>query len=157
MFFVHDIKHDLHHTARLVTGRQMRPVESSSYSSVIPLTLWGWLSSMGNWLVLSVWLVILENAYLESYTWEILIEVKTFYGLHTSDARYRERLADTLRIMGFKSCVNEPDLWMRCNGPFLEYVCIYVDDLVAILVVPKVFFDTLMTKYKIPGKGCWRD
>ena len=42
---------------------------------------------------------------------------------------------------------------MRRNGLIWEFVCVYVDDLLAILVLPKVFFDTLVKKYKYQLKG----
>ena len=61
---------------------------------------------------------------------------------------YRERFADTLKDMGFKFCVIEPDLLIRCNGRIWKLVCVYIDELFAILVLPKIFFDTVVKKYK---------
>ena len=43
---------------------------------------------------------------------------------------------------------HEPNLWVRHYGQIWEILCIYVDDLLAILVLQKVFFDTLVGKYK---------
>ena len=169
VFFVYDIKHDLRHRARLVAGGHMTPVESSSYSSVISLKSMRMAILYGELNGLKCMAGDIGSAYLEAYTQEkvcfvasaafgalaghILIVVKALYGLRTSGVRYRERFADTLRDMGFKSCVNEPDLWMRRNGLIWEFVCVYVDDLLAILVLPKVFFDTLVKKYKYQLKG----
>ena len=72
------------------------------------------------------------NAYLEAYTKEkvyfiagkefgpleghILIIKKALYGLRTSGARFHEKLADTLRDMGFKPTLADPDLWLRDAG-----------------------------------------
>ena len=109
------------------------------------------------------------NAYLEAFTKELvcfiagpafgeleghtLIIVKALYGLRTSGARYHERFADTLRDLGFKPCKNEPDLWMRDAGDHYEYVCVYVDDLLAIMKEPEKFFKTLTETYKYKLKG----
>ena len=109
------------------------------------------------------------NAYLEAYTKEhvafvaskafgkyeghTMIIVKALYGLRTSGARYHERFADTLRDLGFIQCKNEPDLWMKDMKTHYEYVCVYVDDLLAIMKDPQLFFDTLVKKYKYKLKG----
>ena len=109
------------------------------------------------------------SVYLEAYTKEkvcfiagpafgereghLMVIVKALYGLHTSGARYHERFADTLNDMGFKQCINEPDLWYQDAQIHYEYVCVYVDDLMAIMLFPAAFFDILRTKYKYKLKG----
>jgi hypothetical protein len=109
------------------------------------------------------------NAYLEAYTKEkvyfiagkefgplaghTMVIVKALYGLRTSGARFHERLADTLRDMGFTPSYADPDLWLRDAGDVYEYVCVYVDDLMAIMKNPQAFFDTLTNKYKYILKG----
>ena len=82
-----------------------------------------------------------------------MIIVKALYGLHTSGARYHERFANTLRDLGFQPCYNEPDLWMKDMKTHYEYVCVYVDDLLAIMKDPASFFDTLTSKYNYKLKG----
>ena len=78
------------------------------------------------------------NAYLESFTKEkvyiiagpefgeleghILVVQKALYGLRTSGARFYERKADILCNMGFFSCKNYPNLWMRNAVDVKEYV-----------------------------------
>ena len=85
------------------------------------------------------------NAYLEAKTKEkvyfiagkefgpleghTLIIFKALYGLRTSGAHFHERLADSLRDMGFKPTLSDPDLWYQDAGECYEYICIYVDDL----------------------------
>ena len=109
------------------------------------------------------------NAYLEAYTKEkvyiiagpefgereghTLVIRKALYGLRSSGARFHDRLADTLRDMGFTPCKSEPDLWMRDRGDHYEYVCVYVDDLMAIMKEPQTFFDELQEVYKYKLKG----
>ena len=93
------------------------------------------------------------NAYLEAYTKEkvcfvagpefgdleghTLIISKALYGLRASRARHHERFADTLRDMGFVSCKMDPDLWIRRKDDHYEYICVYVDDLMAIMKQPQ--------------------
>ena len=169
VFFVYDVKHDLRHRARLVAGGHMTPVESCSYSSVISLKTMRMAIFAGELNGLKAMAGDIGSAYLEAYTKEkvcfvasaafgkleghVLIVSKALYGLRTSGARYRERFADTLRDMGFTSCVNEPDLWLRRHGPLWEYVCVYVDDLLVLLVDPVKFFTLLTDKYGYQLKG----
>ncbi|WP_371068239.1 reverse transcriptase domain-containing protein, partial [Salmonella enterica] len=109
------------------------------------------------------------NAYLEAFTKEkvyfiagrafkeleghTMIVVKALYGLRTSGARFHDRLADTLRELGFFPCKNEPDLWMRDMGEHYEYVCVYVDDLLVIMQQPDEFFKVLIEVYGYKLKG----
>ena len=111
------------------------------------------------------------NAYLEAFTKEkvyfiagkefgpleehILKIVKALYGLQTSGARFHEKLADTLRNMGFTPSLADPDLWIREVEDCYEYICVYVDDLMAIMKDPQKFFDPLKEKYNYILKGCW--
>ncbi|WP_371079437.1 hypothetical protein, partial [Salmonella enterica] len=82
-----------------------------------------------------------------------LIIVKALYGLRTSGARFHDRFADTLRNMGFFPCKNEPDLWMRDAGDCYEYLCVYVDDLLAIMKDPDEFFKILIENHGYKLKG----
>ena len=109
------------------------------------------------------------SAYLEAYTKEkvcfkassafgeleghTLLIVKALYGLRTSGARYHKRFADTMRDMGFVPCMNEQDLWMRDTGDIWEFVCVYVDDLLVLLLEPKKFFASLTEDYGYQLKG----
>ena len=71
------------------------------------------------------------NAYLEAQTKEevciyggpefrylgleghLLVIVRALYGLKTSGARWHDRIADTLRKIGFTPCKADTDVWMR--------------------------------------------
>ena len=78
------------------------------------------------------------------------------YGLRTSGARYHEKFAETLKDMGFFPCRMDPDVWLRDAGDHYEYVCVYVDDLLAIMKDPKAFFAELQGpkyNYKLKGVG----
>lgn len=41
---------------------------------------------------------------------------KAFYGLKTSGARFHEKLADTMRGLGFTRSKADQDVWMRDAG-----------------------------------------
>ena len=140
-----------------------------SYSSVISLKGMRMAIMMGEVNDLKAMVGDVGNAYLEAFTKEfvcfiagpafgelaghILIIVKALYGLRTSGARFHERFADTLRDLGFTPCINEPDLWLRDAGDHYEYICVYVDDLLAIMKEPEAFFELLTKKYNYKLKG----
>ena len=42
---------------------------------------------------------------------------------------------DTLRDMKFVPCKADPDLWMRDAGHCYEYICVYVDDIMAMMAL----------------------
>ena len=109
------------------------------------------------------------NAYLEAYTQEkvcfyagpefgeleghLLVINKALYGLRSSGARFHDKLYDTLTAMGFKPSFADPDLWIRDAGDCYEYVCVYVNDLMAILKEPRDFFNELIEVHKYILKG----
>ena len=109
------------------------------------------------------------NAYLTAFTKEqvyiiagpefgdraghTLVVSRALYGLRTSGARFHESLADNLCDMGFMPCKSDPDLWMGDAGHRYEYVCVYVDDLMAIMANPEEFFNELNDKYGYKLKG----
>jgi Zinc knuckle len=44
--------------------------------------------------------------------------VRALYGLRSSGAIWRDHMASTLRLQGFKGCLADPDIWMRpANKP----------------------------------------
>ena len=167
---IYDVKHDLRHKARYVAGGHLTdPCKDNAYSGVISLRTLRLALLIGELNGLKVMVGDIGNAYLEAYTKEkvyiiagpefgdkaghtLLID-KALYGLRTSGARFHDKLSDTLREMGFMPCKSDPDLWMRDAGDVYEYVCVYVDDLMAIMKNHQEFFDTLTEKYKYKLKG----
>ena len=167
---IFDVKHDLRRKGRLVGGGHLtEPNKDESYSGVISLRALRLAITLGELNGLKIMVGDIGNAYLEAYTKEkvyiiagpefgereghTLVIRKALYGLRSSGARFHDRLADTLRDMGFTPCKSEPDLWMRDRGDHYEYVCVYVDDLMAIMKEPQTFFDELQEVYKYKLKG----
>jgi Reverse transcriptase (RNA-dependent DNA polymerase) len=67
----------------------------------------------------------------------IAVITKALYGLKTSAFVWRSHLAETLRELGYESCVADSDMWMRKatnpNGfEYYEYVLVYTDDILSI-------------------------
>ena len=58
---------------------------------------------------------IICGSELGSYVERPALIVKTMYGLKSSGARLRDHLAQSLLDIGFKSCLVDPDMWMRTN------------------------------------------
>ena len=55
--------------------------------------------------------------------------------------------------MGFLSCKEEPDIWMRKSANLWEYVAVYVDDLTFVVRHPEEFVKELEHNYKYKLKG----
>ncbi len=63
--------------------------------------------------------------------------VRVLYGLKSNGAAWRSHLANTLCQLGYKSCLADPDVWLRPatkpNGfQYYEYVLVYVDDVLVL-------------------------
>ena len=168
--FVYAVKHDLRHKARLVAGGHLTdPTMDNAYSGVVTLRSMRLALVIGELNGLTPMVGDIGNAYLEATTKEkvyfvagpefgeleghTLIIHKALYGLRTSGARFHEKLADTLRDMGFRPSFADPDLWLREQEDHYEYLCVYVDDIMFISKQPQAFFDTLVSKYKYILKG----
>ena len=167
--FVYDCKHDLRHKARLVAGGHLTPTDDSAYSGVVSLKSMRLALLIGEMNGLRPMVGDIGNAYLEAYTQEkvcfyagpefgpleghLMIISKALYGLRSSGARFHDKLYDTLVDMNFRPSYADPDLWLRDAGDCYEYVCVYVDDLMAIMKDPQEFFDLLVDKYKYILKG----
>jgi len=82
-----------------------------------------------------------------------LVIKKALYGLRSSGFQWHEKLADTLREEGFQPSKADPDLWFRDAGDKYEYICIYVDDLLAMMKNPKEFMERLTSHYGYKLKG----
>ena len=82
-----------------------------------------------------------------------LVVNKALYGLKSSALRWRERLLDALKEMGFKPTLAEADIWMRECGDHYEYISVYVDNLLVISRRPQTIIDQLKDDYKFKLKG----
>ena len=64
--------------------------------------------------------------------------VQSLYGLKSAGAAFCNHLADCMRILGYKPCLADQDLWYKPmvrpedNFEYYAYVVLYVDDVMAI-------------------------
>jgi Reverse transcriptase (RNA-dependent DNA polymerase) len=150
------------------------PSRESVYSGEVSLRSLRLAIFLGELNDVSIMVADVGNAYLEAKTKEkvyiiagpefgeleghTLVIYKALYGLRTSGARFHERFADTLRDMGFVPCDADPDVWMRDSGDLWEFVCVYTDDLCAIMKDPQAFFNQLSSSpHHYKTKGCRGD
>ena len=172
-FFIYDVKHDLRRKARFVAGGHVtKPPKEETYSGVVDhesvrLTLF--VAEMNN---LQVRAADIGNAYLHATTRErvfivagpefgpelegrILIIVKSLYGLKSSAARWHEELAQTLREMGFEPSKADFDLWIKDCETHYEYICVYVDDIIAASLNADALLEEFRVRahYKLKGVG----
>ena len=68
--------------------------------------------------------------------------------------RFHEKFADMLSELGFRPTYADPDVWICDAGDVYEFVCVYVDNLLAAMKNPKEFMDKLQAEpysYKLKG------
>jgi Reverse transcriptase (RNA-dependent DNA polymerase) len=169
---IFDIKMDFTRKARFVAGGHLTdPPKESVYSSVVTresVRLFFLIAALNDLDVLSC---DIQNAYLNAGTKErnyffcglefgaqhegkpVLI-VKALYGLRSSGAQWRDHMANTLKIAGFKSCKADADVWIRPavkddGTKYYEYVLCYVDDILCGSMHPQKVMDYLSTVYTL--------
>ena len=157
--------------ARLVAGGHLTdPPKESVYSSVVSresVRLAFLAAALNDNKILSG---DIQNAYLNAPTQERVyiicgsefgsnadrpaLIVKALYGLKSSGARFRDHLAQSLRDIGFKSCLADADVWMRENTKpdgfkYWEYCLCYVDDVLVVSHAPQKVMDGLSKRYTL--------
>lgn len=155
LIWVYDVKHDGRRRARLVAGGHTTWIRKgdSAYSSVVNLRTLRMALLLGELNGLKIMTADIVSAYLMAYTNEKIFFIagpefgeleghimtlnKAVYGLRTSGKRYHDLIYDTMKELGFKPSLADPDIYMRDAGDCYEYVCIYVDDLTLIMKEPE--------------------
>lgn len=66
----------------------------------------------------------------------LIIIVQVLYGLKSSGVAWHSHLANTLQTMGFKSSLEDPDVWLcpavKPNGyKYYVYILVYANDILA--------------------------
>jgi hypothetical protein len=85
---------------------------------------------------------------------EIVIIVRALYGLKSAGAAWRSHLASSLHAIGYKSCLADPDIWVReavrdDNTRYYEYLAVYVDDILSISQHPERTMKAVSEIYRI--------
>jgi len=159
--FIFDVKLDGTRKARYVAGGHMTEAPSSiTYASVVSRDSIRILLVIAALNGLEVSSCDIRNAYINAKPRErvyfragpesgsmcgrLVIIVRALYGLKSSGAAFRARLAGELREMGYKPSLADPDVYMkpriRSDGStFWEYLLVYVDDILCISDDPTIF------------------
>ena len=83
----------------------------------------------------------------------ILIMEKALYGLKSSGAMWHQKLAASLRDVGFVPCQADHDMWMRKMNDHYEYTGVIVDDLLVFSRNAGDILNPLWVIYKFVLKG----
>ena len=85
----------------------------------------------------------------------IVIIVRAIYGLRTSSERWHAQLADTLRGFNFKPTRYDNDVWIRQyeDGDCYDYICIHVDDFMAVGKRAQRIMDEIKSVYTVKAEG----
>ena len=75
------------------------------------------------------------------------------YGLKTSAARFHERQAEELRVMGFRPSKADFDLWMKSQEDHYEYIATYVDDIMVFSRNPMPIIKRIRKAFDLKGAG----
>ena len=84
----------------------------------------------------------------------VIIISRAIYGLKSSGAAWRSKLAETLMLLGYKSSEAYADVWMKRDfkpnrDPYFKYMLCYIDDLICIGFKPKEDMYTLNIIYRL--------
>ena len=154
LHMVFDVKMDFTRKCRLVAGGHLTdPPETMTYSSVVSRESVRIAFTIAALMDLEVQMTDIGNAYLNAPTSEkvysvagkefgpnegrLVVIVRALYGLKSAGASWRKEMASTLRDLRFKSCLADPDVWLRpaekSDGEeYYEYVLVYVDDILVV-------------------------
>ena len=85
----------------------------------------------------------------------IVIIVRALYGMRTSSERSHAHLADTLCGFNFNPTRYNNDLWIRQHkdGDCYDYICIHVDDFVAVGKRAQRIMDEIKSVYTVKAGG----
>ena len=84
----------------------------------------------------------------------VMIIARALYGLKSSGAAWRAKLAETLQTLGYTSTESDPDVWLKrsCkpNGmEYYSYMLVYVDDVLHISHDPSIDMGRLNDIYRL--------
>ena len=85
---------------------------------------------------------------------KLFIITRALYGLKSSGAAFRSFLADHLHDIGYRSCLADPDVWMRPamkpdGFKYWEYILCYVDDILCVSHNPTATMKLIQSKFKL--------
>jgi hypothetical protein len=166
-----NVKYDLRHKARLVSGGNWIVNDKEDiYSGVVRMDTVRIGFFLGELYGLSCCACDIGNAFLYGKTKEKvhvtagpkfganlhgknLIIDKSLYGLKTSAARFYEHVNDSLLRLCFKKIKHDPDLWMVDKLSHYEYLATYVDEILIWSKDPMTVIKALEKTYMLNSVG----
>lgn len=168
---IFDVKMDGTRKARYVAGGHLTEVPSVvTYSSVVSRESIRVLLVIAALNDLEVSSCDIQNAYINARPREkvyfkaglefgeqagkLMKVVRALYGLKSSGAAFRSKLAGELKEMGYIPLTGDPDVYMkgrsRANGStYYEYILTYVDDILYIGLGPTNFMEKLKLAFTL--------
>ena len=83
--------------------------------------------------------------------------VRAIYGTQCARRDFRNHLCACMEMLNYKSCLADPDLWMReakhlNGGNYYEYVLLYTDDALVVSEQPKhVYWRQINIQVQLPN------
>ena len=98
---------------------------------------------------------IAGNEFGKAMKGSIVIIVQALYGLRTSSKRWHAHIADTLRGFNFKPTRYNNNVWIRQHkdGDCYDYICIHVDDFMAVGKRAQQIMDEIKSVYTVKAEG----
>lgn len=169
---IFDVKLDLTRKAHYVAGGHWTDTPSHlTYSSVVTresVRIAFLIAALNDIEILST---DVGNAYLQAPTRErvhttagpefgphrtaqTVIIVRELCGMKLSGASWHTQLSETLYDLNFKPTIADPDVWYRaaCKADgfeYHEYILVYVDDILALLLSPNNIMETIRKAYRL--------
>jgi hypothetical protein len=86
----------------------------------------------------------------------IMIVRMALYGLKSSGAAFRSKLAGVLHDMNYRPTLADPDVWLKaavkpCGFKYYEMVLCYVDDVMVISHIPERTIEGIQATFKLKG------
>ena len=159
--------------ARLVAGGHVTDVDSSlTYSSVVSRDSVRIALTIAALNGLDILGCDIQNAYITAPCREkiyvvagsefgsdegkVMIVTRALYGLRSSGASFRSKLAQCIWDLGYRPTRADPDVWIKPaikkdGFKYYEVVLCYVDDVISISEVPMVVMDGIKAVFKLKG------
>ena len=170
MHMVFDVKYDGQHKARYVMNGNVTPVANDVYAPVASLEIIRILLLIAIMNGLDVKVIDVSCAFLQSkceekiYTiagieWgkdlvgQILLILKSIYGLRKSAASWFKEFAEALMTLGFVPSLASPCVFMRDNGDTYDYITVWVDDVMIFSKRAEMLMKAITTLYNTKGDG----
>ena len=157
--------------ARLVAdGHKTDAPASITYSSVVSRDSVRVCLTAASLNGLDVFACDIENAYLNadcreklwtiagaefgSEKGDVMIIARALYGLKSSGAAWRAKLAQTMSDIGYFPSQADPDVWLKVatkedGTPYYKYILVYVDDILHIAEIPEEDMKLINSIYRL--------